>query len=243
MVKVIVPISGGKDSQTCLKLACQSFPKKDILALFCDTQFEHPITYTHIKKIIELYDVNFVSISGGSVIEKVIKYNRFPMGGARFCTDELKMRETKLFCKQLALQQKEGFDLWYGMRLGESINRKKKYTGYLDTEKYKMHEIFPGKYPKYLEKLGVFMRLPILNWTDTDVFDFLGDEINPLYSMGFDRVGCFPCLAAGDTTKEKAFNFDDFGRQQHQKVIWLEELTEKSVWSNEEKHGCSLCSI
>ena len=25
--------------------------------------------------------------------------------------------------------------------------------------------------------------------------EFVGSELNPLYSQGFDRVGCFPCLA------------------------------------------------
>lgn len=60
MIKCIVPVSGGKDSQ---------------------------------------YGVEIKTITGGSVEEKVLKYSRFPDGGARHCTDELKIRETKYFLK------------------------------------------------------------------------------------------------------------------------------------------------
>ena len=48
MIKVVVPISGGKDSQACLKLALQDYDKSQVMGLFCDTQFEHPFTYAHI---------------------------------------------------------------------------------------------------------------------------------------------------------------------------------------------------
>jgi len=38
--KCVVPLSGGKDSQACLVLALRRFLPSEILALFCDTQFE-----------------------------------------------------------------------------------------------------------------------------------------------------------------------------------------------------------
>jgi 3'-phosphoadenosine 5'-phosphosulfate sulfotransferase (PAPS reductase)/FAD synthetase len=82
------------------------------------------------------------------------------------------------------------------------------------------------------------------------VFEYLNGEENPLYKQGFDRVGCFPCLAAGDKTKEKAFQHDDFGREQYKKVMWLSEQIGKSVWTskggkmrNNEDQGCLICSI
>ena len=96
----IVPVSGGKDSQACLKMAVETFAPADVLALFCDTQFEHPKTYAHINSIAELYGVDLKIITGGSVEEKILKYGRFPGGGARHCTDELKIRETRIFLKE-----------------------------------------------------------------------------------------------------------------------------------------------
>jgi 3'-phosphoadenosine 5'-phosphosulfate sulfotransferase (PAPS reductase)/FAD synthetase len=166
------------------------------------------------------------------VLEKTKKYGRFPGGGARHCTDELKIRETRIYCSELAKAQGSGFEVWYGMRSDESSAREKRYSGKVADELYAPHEILPGKYPKYLAKLGVMFRLCILDWSEKEVFDFLAGEENPLYKAGFERVGCFPCLAAGDKYKEKCFNYDDFGKQQYQKVIMMSKEIGKSIWTS-----------
>lgn len=113
----------------------------------------------------------------------------------------------------------------------------------------------PGNYPKYLGELGVKFRLAILNWSTEDVLRYLNGEENPLYRHGFDRVGCFPCLAAGDGTKIKAFQFDEFGAKQWETVQELQEITDKSVfrskignrWKDrvvsEDFQGCSICAM
>lgn len=249
MIDIVVPISGGKDSQACLKLAVQKHPDKTVIELFCDTKFEHPKTYIHIDRISRLYGVEIKTVSGGSVEEKCLKYGRFPGGGARHCTDELKIRETKLFCRDLASKQ-GGFEVWYGMRSEESSERSKRYAGKIDHDLYEPHEIIPGKYPKYLGKMGVRFKLPILSWTSQEVFSLLAGEENELYKEGFGRVGCFPCLASGDYWKEKAFNHDDFGRNQYIKIMDVSEKIKKSIWTsqegkfrNESGQGCLICSI
>ena len=91
MKKIVVPVSGGKDSQTCLKLACQSVGSENVLGLFCDTQFEHPLTYQHIEDMKKIYNVDIVVVTGGSVPEKVLSHKRFPDFGTRFCTSLLKL--------------------------------------------------------------------------------------------------------------------------------------------------------
>jgi len=253
MIKVLVPISGGKDSQSCLKLALKAYPADEILGLFCDTQFEHPKTYAHVKHMGDMYGVKIETVCGGSVLEKSEKYKRFPGGGARHCTDELKIRETKIFTKELAEKQ-GGFEVWYGMRSDESHERRTRYAGKICDEVYEPHEIL-RKYPKYLGAMGVRFRLPILEWSTLDVLEFLDGEENPLYSEGFDRVGCFPCLASGDQWKEKAFNHDDFGREQYAKVQDMAEKIRANggkgiIWTsqegrfrNESGQGCLICQI
>lgn len=230
-VKVLVPISGGKDSQATLKKAIEHFSTADIRGLFCDTQFEHPKTYAHIEKMRGLYGVPIETVTGGSVLEKTLKYGRFPGGGARHCTDELKIRETRIYLKALAEKQ-GGFEVWYGMRTGESAQRSKRYDGKLPGTLYAPHEILPKKYPKYLAEMGVRFRLPIVDWSDDDVFEYLDGEENPLYDEGFTRVGCFPCLAAGDATKEKAFTHDEFGRQQYERVIQVSAQIQKHIFTS-----------
>lgn len=246
-VKILVPISGGKDSQAALKLALQKHSPDEVRGLFCDTGFEHPLTYAHVDRLRSLYGpVQIDTVSGGSVLEKAVKYGRFPGGGARHCTDELKIRETKIYCKALAEQQ-GGFEVWYGMRSAESSERAKRYAGKVCDELYAPHEVIPRKYPKYLAKMGVMFRLCLLDWTGAEVLGFLAGEENPLYAAGFPRVGCFPCLASGDKWKEKAFAHDDFGREQFARVTLVSAQIGKSIWTSkggEKRNGtCGLmCS-
>lgn len=253
MIKAIVPISGGKDSQACLKLAVQEFGSDSVLGLFCDTQFEHPLTYAHVEWMGNFYGVNIERITAGSVDEKVLRYGRFPGGGARHCTDELKIAPTRRFLKAWSAP----VQVWYGMRSSESHEREKRYSGKVDGDLYAPHEIMPSKYPQYLAKQGVMFRLPILDWTRQEVVDCVGAEnLNPLYSFGFDRVGCFPCLAGGDKWKEKAFTHDQFGRDQRERVAVLERAIGKRIMTSkggrfgedqgklfDENGGCAVCAI
>ena len=253
MKRIVIPISGGKDSQACLKLALQSYQPNEILGLFCDTQFEHPLTYAHIDTMRTLYGVQIERITAGSVPEKVRKYQRFPGGGARHCTDELKIVPSKKFYKALAESQ-GGFEVWYGMRSAESNDRKIRYANKINGELYAPNDIL-NKYPKYLEKLGVMFRLPVLDFSTAEIFNLLGGDWNPLYDQGFDRVGCFPCLASGDRWKEKAFAHDDFGVSQRAIVMQLSREIGHSVFTsqggnsrnNENQSdlfkGCAICQI
>lgn len=246
-VRIVVPVSGGKDSQACLQLALDSNDRADILGLFCDTHFEHPTTYAHIEWMRQFYGVPIERITGGTVAEKVLKYNRFPGGGARHCTEELKIVPSKKYYRALAESQGEGFQVWLGMRTGESHERAKRYERTTDDELHAPHEVM-RKFPKYLAKLGVMFRLPVVTWDTLDVLDYLDGKENPLYAEGFDRVGCFPCLASGDKWKEKAFAHDAFGAQQATVVQYLSILTGESVWTSKggkarNEQPCAFCSF
>jgi len=250
MYKALIPVSGGKDSQACLQLALQRFEKHEILGLFCDTQFEHPKTYKHIDFIRQFYGVEIDRVCVGDVLRESEKWGRFPGGGSRHCTDYLKIRPTKQYIKSLAEKQGKGFEVWYGMRSDESAERKARYEFKIEDELYFPHEVMPSKYPKYLAKMGIQFRLPVLSWTTAEVLIFLDGKENPLYADGFDRVGCFPCLAGGDKPKEKAFSHDEFGRMQYAKVQETSQRIGKSIWTskrgkffNESAQGCLICSI
>lgn len=237
MIRVLVPTSTGKDSQAALQLACEQFELHEIRGLFCDTKWEHPKSYAHLGFLRQKYGVQIDEVSVGSVPEKVERYGRWPGGGARHCTDELKIKPTKLYCKALAEQQGCGFEVWYGMRLEESYERKMRYAGKVCDELYAPHEVLPSKYPKYLAKLGVMFRLCILHWSSLDVLEFLDGQENPLYAAGFPRVGCFPCGAAGDDVKEMAFAYDEFGAQQRERSKEIGLRIGKSIFTSKGGHA------
>jgi len=246
-IKIIVPLSGGKDSQACLELALKEYKNSEVLALFCDTKYEHDITYNHVDNLILKNDVSYVYLNAGSVLSVCTKYKRFPGGGARHCTDELKIRPTKFFLKEFSLINKSNIEVWYGMRLNESSQRAKRYAEKLDNTLYPPHEIMPRKYPKYLEKQGVMFKLPILNWSEKDVYSFLEGKENPLYSKGFDRVGCFPCLAGGEKLQLKAFEFDEIGAKNYQVAVKISEISKRPVFQGKKLKDtvpqCAICSI
>lgn len=260
MIRCIVPVSGGKDSQACLKLALENFPRHEIRGLFCDTMNEHPLTYAHIDKMRELYGVRIDRVCEGSVEWQCYKHERLPSGTARFCTEELKIWPAKRYYTSLAVEQGSrlqhkkrriqasqvgGFEVWYGMRGGESTDRAKRYAGKVNDELYAPHEVL-DKYPQYLSKLGVQFRLAVLDWSVEEVINFVGlENLNPLYrptvrpnglvEEGFDRVGCFPCEASGDKPRFKAYQFDAFGQGQQRKFIRIASDLGKKFWNS--KHG------
>lgn len=49
---------------------------------------------------------------------------------------------------------------------------------------------------------------PIIEWTDTDVWDYIESEhipVNPLYECGFSRIGCIGCPMAGTAGRQREF--------------------------------------
>jgi len=251
VIKCVVPISGGKDSQVCLSLAVKEFGSEFVVGLFCDTGFEHPITYAHVETLKQLYGVQIIRVSSGTnVLDECVKARRFPSGTSRHCTDNLKIQPTKRWLKSTAEINIQGFEVWYGMRSGESDARAKRYTNKISSDLYQPHEIM-RKYPQYLGKMGVRFRLPILDWSTEQVLTYLENKANPLYKLGFDRVGCFPCLAGGDASKWKAFDFDDFGKSQYISTVNVSGIINKPIFQSkfgarlfdERQSGCSVCSI
>ncbi len=247
--ELIVPISGGKDSQACLKMAVRDGYRGRVICLFCDTGFEHPWTYQHLGKISELYGVPVVRVSEGTVESEVVRNGRFPTKGARFCTDKLKIVASKKFYAQLWEVTGVEFQVWLGVRESEGAARGKKYGGIEDWETFRLDDLFPGAYPKWLSDVGCRFRLPVVDWEREDIMLFLEGEENPLYRW-FGRVGCFPCLAAGDGTKLSAFQFDDFGARQWALVQELAEIVDDSVFVGEAggrwgrgEGGCGICSL
>jgi len=238
--EVVVPVSGGKDSQACLKMAVEQFGADKVIGLFCDTKWEHPKTYQHIKTLSNLYGVNIYWINAGSVEQMIQKYKRFPASNIRFCTSKLKIAPSKWFYADLS--ERFSFQVWYGMRSDESNKRASRYSKIDVDELYKPHEVL-GDYPQYLGKRGVRFKLPILSWSTNQVLNYLEGLENPLYSIGFKRVGCFPCLASTPNDHKNSFNSDKFGNQQKQRIIKLEKLINKKHEPARTDQMCMFCQI
>lgn len=118
--------------------------------------------------------------TGNPFLDLCLWKGRFPSRKAQFCTEELK---TNLLVEyQLALID-QGYLVvsWQGVRRDESANR---------------------RFAKLFERVGpgLYQFRPIILWTAQQTVDHstaAGLKVNPLYSEGFDRVGCMPCINCG----------------------------------------------
>lgn len=94
-MKVIVQFSGGKDSLASLIWAVKEYGVDKCEAVFCDTGWEHNITYSYIKDICEKIGVKLVTVKStkfGGFVDMAKKKGGFPRANKRFCTEELKVK-------------------------------------------------------------------------------------------------------------------------------------------------------
>lgn len=200
-MKVVVSFSGGKDSQACLIESVNKYGKDKVEAVFCDTGWEHPDTYTHIDYVVKQLDVRLTVLKGNyDFVSLAEKKKRFPSTKARFCTEELKIKPMI----DWVISQKDSIIIIQGIRSGESSARAameyecmyfKHYFQPLANGKkysYRKKEII-----EWCKKYDASVLRPIKDWSAQQVIDCIlnaGQKPNPLYYKGFARVGCFPCI-------------------------------------------------
>jgi 3'-phosphoadenosine 5'-phosphosulfate sulfotransferase (PAPS reductase)/FAD synthetase len=248
-MKTVVTFSGGKDSLAALLWIRNNFTKK-FTAVFCDTGWEHPLTYRYISDIAEKLSLDLVTLKSkkfDGLIDLAKKKGRFPSSQRRFCTSELKSIPAIDYLLDVV---KDDFIIIQGIRGAESesrakmavqcnyfkyyieptetntallpkllmrLNSEKKATKRIELKKriakVKQRLELGKEDPKYhtyrRKEILSFSKnhatdvwRPVFDWTAQQVIDYIienGLEPNPLYKMGFKRVGCFPCIMCAKT--------------------------------------------
>lgn len=205
-MKTIVSFSGGKDSQACLIKACNEFGAKNITAVFCDTGWEHHLTYLHVENVTKQLGVPLVVLKNKSVdgfigLSKRMRW--FPDTQHRMCTVQLKIQPMIDYVLE---QDDEKIVIIQGIRAVESDSRSKMSCSANYFEEY-LKEPVMGEKPKRLyrktdvkawcENHAAYVERPFFGATSQDVIDYIldnGQQPNPLYRQGASRVGCYPCI-------------------------------------------------
>lgn len=172
--KPFVSCSFGKDSMVCLHLAMQF--KKDIPVLFNNTLVEFPESYKFRDKIVKEWDLNFIETPlPKKNFWKCMKEYGLPTINNRRCCYYLKEKPTieciEKNCLEISIA---------GLRKTESRTR-----------------MLSKMYNTQCSQLGGIARIsPIYYWSESDVWRYINENhlpANPLYKMGYKRVGCWPC--------------------------------------------------
>lgn len=201
-MKHVVGFSGGIDSQACARWVLDRFPAEDVILVNSDAGGnEHPLTTEFVSEysatvhpVVRLQPIladmwktpGFAEKRGFDsaaplTFDLMAKIKgRFPSKTAQFCTEKLKIIPTLRWVEE-NLSEVE-FIRYSGVRNDESKDR----------------ALIPERYWDNLFDCAVHN--PLVAWKKQQCFDLarsLGEPINPLYSLGFSRVGCAPCVNSG----------------------------------------------
>lgn len=173
----LVSFSGGKDSLACLLLCLKELGGAPLL--FNDTGLELPETVKYVEEVASRLGLELMLASAGDAFWRSLPSFGPPARDYRWCCKICKLVPiAKLLRKQLH----EGPLTFLGQRRLESFARARSP---------------PVAVSRWVK--GSVTASPINEWTALQVWLYLmreGAEPNPLYSKGFDRIGCWLCPAS-----------------------------------------------
>lgn len=228
---IILCYSGGKDSDVILRLAMDCLKPDEFEVLHSITTVDSPITNRYVNEIFaELKEKGIKTIKRIPMgkdgkptnMWKLIPQKQIPPSRFhRYCCSVLKEASTPNSISIL------------GVRGGESAKRKGRnvfgiygktykdakfysfehadevYHEALEKEKEPLGEVWDCTLIKTMREKQNTIINAIYDWSDADVWDFLNGmkyKHNPMYDMGYTRVGCVGCPLATYRMKIKEFN-------------------------------------
>ena len=174
--RVVVPVSGGKDSSAALLLASKALDPDIITAIYVDTGIDFPENREAAERIASRAGIDLLKVTGG-VDRGLMEGLPLPSPENRWCTG----RKLEALRKGIEKVEPSGRVLLVvGDRDSESEKRSRRPLVRIDNA-------LP--YPAVS---------PLRLWSGAHVMGYLwmrGGLVNKLYSLGFYRTGCYLCFS------------------------------------------------
>lgn len=239
---LVCTYSGGKDSDVMLELFKRSGIPFEVRN--SHTTADAPQTVYHIRNTFR--DLELAGIKCD------IDYHKQPNGGYITMWNLIPKklipptRRARYCCSVLKESGNRNRMIATGVRWAESIKRKGRAefeiigktakNGVYLSEKMLLTDCDESR--KLFERCEMKAETvvnPIIEWTDSDIWDFYWNECknhNPLYKMGFYRVGCIGCPMAG---KQRYFEFSVFPTYERAYIRAFERmlLTRRDMGKND----------
>lgn len=178
---VNVAFSGGKDSLVVLDLTKDAVDKNRMCAFFLNTGIEFPETLEFVHKFCNENNINLKQVSADNNFWNNLDTFGPPAKDMRWCCKICKLGPANTVMNEI-LKQDEFFITVDGKRKYESFSR----SSIAATENN----------PFVPHQINIF---PIRNWRAIEVWLYIYSKkltYNPLYDLGFERVGCYLCPAS-----------------------------------------------
>ncbi len=176
--EVLVSFSGGKDSMALLLLSIKALG--DVKILFNNTGIEAPQTLEYVNRVAEKYGLELLVADAGDGFWRGVEVFGPPARDYRWCCKVAKLVPIARLVKERFRGKR--LLMLVGQRRWESLAR------------YKSPPVWRNRWIP-----GATIASPINEWSALHVWLYLfreGAPVNPLYEMGFDRIGCWPCPAS-----------------------------------------------
>lgn len=238
-MKHIVGFSGGIDSQAAARWVLNRHDPADVILTNSPAgNWEDPFTVDFIQsysravhpievipaKVKDMWETPGWAEKRGYDSEADLTFElmciikgRAPSRKAQFCTEKLKLVPQRRWINQQfgpgGMLEGEEYCRYTGVRRDES-----------DARKNAPFQIWDEWYDCTLFS-------PLADWTKQMCFDYIkahGETINPLYLLGFNRVGCAPCI---NSAKEDVVNWHIRRPEMIEKVRQFEKATGRTFFA------------
>ena len=176
---VYVSFSGGKDSLTTLDLTRSSI-KKPIKVFFANTGIEFPETVEFARNFCKKNNIELIEVKVNEAFWENLPSFGPPAKDFRWCCKVCKLAPINSVIEECTRTGKKCL----------TIDGKRKY------ESFTRSRIAPKEENPFIP--GQVSLFPIRNWRAIEIWLYIYYrklEYNPLYDMGFERVGCWLCPA------------------------------------------------
>jgi len=175
--RILVSFSGGKDSLVSLHLTLQSLG--DCPLLFNNTGIELPETIRTVHEVADRYGLDLEVADAGNAFWKSVGFYGPPARDYRWCC---KVAKLVPLARKILKDYPNGILNIVGQRAYESLDRARS------------PRIWRNKWIPTIVSIS-----PIQYWNQLAIWLYIFKnklQVNPLYYMGFDRIGCYMCPAS-----------------------------------------------
>lgn len=254
---IVICYSGGKDSDVILRLAMDCLNPDEFEVLHSITTVDSPITNRYVNEVFAELKEKGIKCRKSIPVDKDGKPTNMwklipekkmpPTRIVRYCCQVLKETQTPNRVAILGVRSDEsskrkGRDI-FGVRGGsysEATFFSLEHTAEVHREALEKEQepngtVWDCTLIKIMRNRDDTVVSPIYEWSDSDVWDYLkwgGWNYNPMYDMGYHRVGCIGCPLA--TYKQKLKEFADFPTYKQHYIKAFDEMLKANPKANGE---------